>query len=134
MINVFESFAARQPGAGALTVTRAVTASPAYVDGYPAAAASTSTFAVVAQVSPASDRDMRTLADQQITGQSLSLLCRTLLIPRDKTREGDRLSGTDLDLETDATGTVWIVISARKHYAPDGDVFYRALVARDATQ
>ena len=134
MIHIFEDFASKQPGGGALTVTRAVTAVPAYVNGYPAAHASTSTIPIIAQVSPANDRDLRVLADQGITSQALSLLTSTPLIPRDGTREPDRLAGTDLDLQTDASGTAWVVVSVRKHFAPDADVFYRALVARDATQ
>lgn len=132
MIDVIESFAERQPGGGILTVTRKVTASPAYVNGYPVTAASMSTFTVVAQVVPVSARDMRTLADQQTVGEMRSLLSGTALIARDKTREPDRLTGVDLDPIDD--GSVWIVIKSEHFDAPDGERHYHAIVAKDATE
>ncbi len=132
MIGVIEDFASRQVGGGALAVTRAVTANPAYVNGYPAADASTSTFTIIAQVVPANGRDIKILQDQAIVGESRSLLTATALTPRDKTHEGDRLTGVDLDPTSD--GSVWVCVFSEHFTAPDGETHYHALVAKDATQ
>lgn len=131
MIDVIEDFASRQVGGGVLIVTRRVTADPAYVNGYPVAAASTSVFTIIAQVVPSSGRDLKILADQQIVGESRSLLTATKLIPRDKTREGDRLTGVDLATED---GSDFVVIKAEKFTAADSEVHYHVIVAKDATQ
>jgi hypothetical protein len=132
MINVIESFAARQPGGGALTVTRRATGSPAYANGYPAADGSPTTISIIAHVVPTGGRDLKILADQGITSESRTLRTSTKLIPRNATTEPDRVTGVDLDTDTD--GGSWVVQNAAKHVAPDGDVFYVCVVTRDATQ
>ncbi len=131
MIGVIESFAERQPGGGVLTVTRTTAASPAYVNGYPVAPASTSTFAIIAQVVPVSGRDLRVLADQAIVTESRSLLTGTEIIGLNKTKDPDRLTGVDLDPLDD--GAVWVVIKSEHFDAPDGERHYHAIVAKDAT-
>lgn len=131
MIDVIESFAARQTGAGILTITRATTANPAYVNGYPVADSATSTITTSpTQVSPVDGRGLKVLADQGITGESRMLLTATPLFSRSSTTEPDRLTGTDLG----GDALPWIVINVLSYTCPDGDVFYKAIVARDATQ
>lgn len=131
MIGVIESFAQRQPGGGVLTVSRTTAAAPAYVNGYPVAPASTSTFAIVAQVVPVSGRDLRVLTDQAIVTESRSLLTGTELVGLNKTKDPDKLTGVDLDPADD--GAVWVVIKSEHFDAPDGERHYHAIVAKDAT-
>lgn len=127
MIDVFESFAARQRGGGALTVNRGTTAVPAYdSDGYAVAPTPVTPFLIIAQVSPTDGRGLKILADQGITGESRMLLTSTQLIPRDNTHEPDRLTGVDLG----GDGVPWIVHNVMEYCAPDSDIFYRVLVAR----
>lgn len=130
MIRVIESFAGRQVGGGILTVTRAVTASPAYVDGYVADSTTVSLTTSPTQVSPVDGRGLKILADQGITSESRMLLTATLLVSRTDTTEPDFLTGIDLDND----GAQWRVINVMSYTCPDAEVFYKAIVARDATQ
>jgi hypothetical protein len=131
MIRVIESFAARQTGGGILTVTRTVTANPAYVDGYPVADASVTTLTTTpTQVSPVDGRGLKILADQGITSESRMLLTATPLFSRSDTTEPDFLTGVDLDND----GAQWRVINVMNYTCPDAEVFYKAIVARDSTQ
>lgn len=134
MIDVFESFAARQTGGGALTVTRATTPDPAYVNGYPVDPTAVTTIPIIAQVSPTDGRALKVLADQGITGESRMLLTATPVIPRSRATEGDRVAGVDLADDTGDSTVPWVVINAQTYTAPDGDVFYRVIVVRDTTR
>lgn len=128
MIEVFESFAARQPGQGLLTVTRTTEPSPSYdSDGYKVAG-TTSTIPIIAQVYPTNGRDLKILADQGITSESRALLTATKLFTRDNGFAPDQVAGVDLDDD----GVPWIVCNWQQYTAPDSDVFYRVLVARQA--
>ncbi len=130
MISVIESFAERQTGLGLLTVTRATTAVPAYdADGYPVTPTPVTPFtSTPTQVSPVGGRELQILIDQGITSESRMLLTATQLYTRDATREPDQLTGTDLD----GDGVPWTVHNVMRYTCPDGDVFYRVLVARGA--
>ena len=83
MINVIESFAYRQVGGGALTVTRTVVAAGAYDSHGRALAGTTSTLPIVALVTPTEGRDLKIITDAAITEEVRVLLTGTPL----KTRE-----------------------------------------------
>lgn len=129
MIDVFESFATRQEGRGALVVTRRVTPTDAYTDdGYQVTPTGISTFPIIAQVTPTSGRNLQILADQGITSESRTLWTSAKLTARDDGLEPDTLTGVDLD----GDGVLWTVFNWKRFTAPDGDVFYQVIVARGA--
>lgn len=129
MINVFEDFASRQPGGGALTVTRRALAVPAYdAQGYQLPVASSSTITIVAQVTPTSGRNLQVLADQGITAESHTLWTATKLLTRDSGHPPDTVTGVDLD------GDTWTACNWKQFHAPDGDVFYQVVVVRGALE
>lgn len=131
MINVIESFAVRQPGAGALTVTRSAVAAENYDGRGRRLPAATSTIPIVALAVPTNGRDLQIKVDCRINTDIRALLTATALStgePGPPALAPDQVTGTDLD------GTTWTVFHVEKWPAPDGDVFYRCLVARRSMQ
>lgn len=131
MIEVFEDFAARQPGAGALTVTRTVPAAGAYDShGRRLPPNSTSTLPIIALVYPTEGRDLKIMIDQRITTEARALLTATKLSSGETGLAPDTVAGTDLD----GDGVAWTCFHWERFPSPDGDTFYRCLVARKSLQ
>lgn len=131
MIDVIESFAVRQPGAGALTVTRTTPANPPYDAHGRKVAPSTATLPIVALVIPTNGRDLQIKVDCRITTDIRALLTATKLSAAEAGPPAlapDTLTGVDLDAE------VWTVFHIEKWPSPDGDTFYRTLVAKRSLQ
>lgn len=131
MINVFEDFASRQPGGGAITIRRRATGTPAYTAGYPTPDGAFVEIPIIAQVSPTDGRGLKILADQGITSESQMLLTATKMFSRTKTAEPDQVIGFDLD---DGDMSLWTVYNVMTYTAPDTDRFYKVIVARDDPQ
>ncbi len=130
MIDVIEDFASRQPGAGALTVTRTVPATPPYDSHGRRVAGSASTLPIIALVTPTEGRDLKIIIDQRITVEVRVLLTATKLSSGEPGLAPDTLVGTDLD----GDGVPWTCFHWERFPSPDGDIFYRCLVARKLLQ
>lgn len=127
MIEIIDDFASRQPGGGALTVTRTQNAvSGTYDSQGRKVAGTTTTIPIIALVVPTNGRDLTVKADHQVTSEIRALLTTTALRTRDDGFAPDTLVGTDLD----GDGVPWTVFHWEIWPSPAGETFYRALVAR----
>ncbi len=105
---------------GSYTVTRTATGTTTNARYSPGA---TSTLAILASVQPTGGRDLKALAEAQITTESRAVLTKTEILDHTDANQADTIA-------IEADGVPWTVVEVMDCPDGEGGVYYRALVAR----